>query len=77
MGMNSRTIMATFYLYVSANSLVLFEKKSLEQHELHVAETEYTFTVLLQPLSSETRQTWISLISDRTSHWSFTLMIQC
>ena len=40
MGMNSRTIMATFYLYVSANSLVLFEKKSLEQHELHVAETE-------------------------------------
>lgn len=38
--MNSRTVMATFYLYVSANNLVLFEKKSFEQHELHVAETE-------------------------------------
>ena len=32
--------MATFYLYVSANNLVLFEKKSLEQHELHVTEIE-------------------------------------
>ena len=32
--------MDTFYLYVSANNLVLFEKKSLEQRELHVAEIE-------------------------------------
>ena len=32
--------MATFYLYVSANNLVLFEKKNLEQGELHVAEIE-------------------------------------